>query len=244
MLNIKRFIGLTLTAFFIVAAVMAQDAGGRTSGGGTRQQNRFDVNLLRDSANRPDGFDTRNKMLKDISEAVIKGDISDEIYTALEFMSKERGGNTSKTPDNYFTIRQQVAAQLGKIGSARALDILIQLCRNETNQDVLRETFRALGDIGSNEDGKTVDIIIIKLQRFNGLPPDGDVARVLLAAVDAFDKIDKKNNGLTNQSKEVQEFLGSVSRNDRFPKSVRVQERAKQVLEDIIKRDTQRRQES
>jgi len=251
MLNIKRFIGLALTALFIVSAAAAQDAGGRTSGGGTQRQNRLDVNLLRDSVG-PDGLDTRNKMLKDIGDAVAKGgDISDEVYTALDFMSKE--GLSNKTIrqgqllNDYPTVRRQVAAQLGKIGSAKAVDILILLCRNETTLDVLRETIRALGDIGSNENGSTVSNILYKLQGFNGRPADSDVERVILAAVEAFDKIEKKNNGLGNQAKEVQEFLDNVSKNDRFPRRANqtsVQERAKQVLEEIIKRDTQRRQGS
>jgi len=250
MVNIKRLFSLTLTALFIVSAAAAQDAGGRTSGGGTQQQLRLDVNGLRDSVG-PDGLDTRNKMLKEIGEAVARGDISDEIFTALDYMSKE--GLSNKTIrqgqllNDYYTVRRQVAAQLGKIGSAKAVDILILLCRNETNLDVLRETIRALGDIGSNENGSTVSNILFKLRGFNERPPDSDVERVILAAVEAFDNIDKKNNGLANQSKEVQEFLDNVSRNKRFPKrqnQVPVDERAKQVLEEMIRRDTQRRQGS
>jgi hypothetical protein len=252
MVNIKRLISLALMAFFIVSAVAAplaaQDTGGRTSGGGTQQQNRLDVNTLRDITG-PDGLDYRNKMLKDIAEAVSKEDISDEVYAALDYMSREGLANKTyrqgQLLNDYPTIRRQVAEQLGKIGTAKAAGILIQLCRNENNAlDVQRETIRALGDIGFNENGTTVTVILFKLQGFNERPPDSDVERALLAAVEAFDKIDKKNDGFANQSKEVQEFLDNVSRNRRFPRRPNqptLDERAKQVLEDIIRREAQRR---
>jgi hypothetical protein len=255
MSNIKRFIGLTLTAFFIMSAVAAplaaQDSGGRASGGGTQRQNSLDVNSLRDVTG-PDGLDYRNKMLKDIAEAVSAGDVSDEVYAVLDYMSREGLANKTirqgQLLNDYPTIRRQVAEQLGKIGTAKAAGILIQLCRNENSAlDVQRETIRALGDIGVNENGTTVTVLIFKLRGFNERNPDSDVERVLLAAVEAFDKIDKKNNGFANQSKEVQEFLDNVAKNKRFPRRPNqptLDERAKQVLEDMIKREAQRRLES
>jgi len=249
MLNIKRFFSLTLTALFIVSAVAAQDAGGRASGGGTQRQNRLDVNSLRDITGS-DGLEKRNKMMKDIGDAVAKGDTSDEIYAALEYMSKE--GLSNKTMrqgqllNDYPIIRRQVAEQLGKMGTARATDILIQLCRNETVPDVQRETIRALGDIGINENGRTIDVVLFKLRGINERPPDSDTERIIRSAIDAFDKIEKKNDGIGNQSRQVQEFLDNVSRNEKFPKreSQSVQERAKQVLEEMLRKESQRKQES
>jgi hypothetical protein len=244
MSNIKRFFSLTLTVFFIVSAVAAQD-----SGGGTQRQNRPDLNLnsLKDSTGS-DGLDMRNKMLKDIGDAVARGDTSDEIYAALDYMSKEGLANKimrqGQLLNNFPTIRQQVAEQLGKMGTARAADILIQLCRNETVPYVQRETIRALGDIGINENGKTIDVVLFKLRGINERPPDSDTERIIRSAIDAFDKIDKKNDGIGNQSRQVQEFLDNVSRNDKFPKreSQSVQERAKQVLEEILRKESQRKQ--
>jgi hypothetical protein len=257
MMNIKRFIGFTLTAFFIVSAVAAplaaQDAGGRASSGGTQRQTPLDINSLRDVTGS-EGMDRRNKMLKEIAEVVAKGgDISDEIYAALEYMSKE--GLTNKTYrqgqllNDYPTVRRQVVDQLGKIGTAKATDILIQLCRNETVPDIQWEAISALGSIGINENGKTVDAIfsIQKLRRYDGhSTTDTDFERIVSSAIDAFDKIDKKNNGIGNRSKQVQEFLDNISKKH-FPRrgdQVSIQDRAKQVLEDMIKKESQRRQES
>jgi len=244
MSNIKRFFSLTLMAFFIVSAAAAQD-----SGGGTQRQNRLDLNLnsLKDTTDS-EGMDKRNKMLNDIDGAIARGETSDEIYAALEYMSKEGLANKTYRQgsliNNFPPVRQRVAVELGKMGTARATDILIQLCRNETVPDVQRETIRALGDIGINENGNTVTVILYKLRGINERPPDSDTERIIRSAIDAFDKIEKKNDGMGNQSKQVQEFLDNVSRNERFPKreSQSVQERAKQILEEMLRRESLRKQ--
>jgi HEAT repeat protein len=239
-------------AFIIVSAVAAplaaQDAGGRTSGGGTQRQNSLDLSPLRES---PDDADKREKLLKDIQEAIAGGDTSDEIYIALEYMSREGLSNrtmrNNKVSNDHPQIRRKVALELAKMGTARATDILIQLCKNENVPYVQYVVIYALGDIGINENDTTVTELLFKLRGFNERPADGDVEQILLAAIEAFDKIDKKNDGLGNRSKEVQEFLGNVARNKRFPRRQNqptLDERAKQVLEDIIKRESQRKQGS
>jgi HEAT repeat protein len=247
MFNIKRLFSLALTALFIMSAAAAQDAGG-----GTQRQNRIDLNLnsLKDTTGS-EGMDKRNKMLKDIGEAVAGGDISDDIYAALDYMSKEGLANRimrqGQLLNNFPTVRQQVAVELGKIGTARAADILIQLCRNETVPYVQWEVIRALGDIGINENDTTVTIILFKIRGINEREPDADNERIIRSAIDAFDKIDIKNNGLANQSKQVQEFLDNAFKNKKFPRrqnQVPVDERAKQVLEEMLRRETQRKQGS
>jgi len=232
-------------AFFIVSAVAAPLAA-QDSGGGTQRQagmNLTEFKTVYDS----DGLEMRKKTLKDINDAVGQGNTDDEIYAALEYMSVEGLNNRSaQLRDGYAEIRKDVAKQLGSMGTAKATDILIQLCNAETNIDVQRETIRALGDIGINENGNTARIILWKVRGYNQRPVDSDIERTILSAIDAFDKIDKKNNGIENQSKEVQEFLDNVSRNERFPRrhgQASVQEHAKQVLEDMRGRDIQRRQE-
>jgi len=243
MSNIKRFFSLTLMAFFIMSAAIAQDSGGKT-----RQQLRLDVNSIKDTTGS-EGLDKRNKMLKDIDEALARGETSDEIYAALDFMSREGLANKimrlGQLINNFPTVRQQVAVELGKMGTTRAAEILIQLCRNETVPYVQWEVIRALGDIGVNENGNTVSVIIFKLQGINERNPDSNNERIIRSAIEAFDKIDKKNNGFGNQAKQVEEFLDNVSRNKRFTRQanqVSVDERAKQVLEEILRRESQRKQ--
>ena len=253
MLNIKRFISFTLMAFFIMSAVAvrAQDAGGRAaSGGGAQWRNRLDA--IKDTTG-PTGIDMRNKLLKDIGEAIAQGDTSDDIFAALEYMSKEGLANRTNTQglvlNDYHPIRKEAVRELGRMGTTRAADILILLCRNETVFDVQQALIIALGNIGINENGKTVDAIfsIPKFQGYNARSTtDIDFERLVNSAIDAFDKIDKKNNGLGAKSKKVQEFLDDISKKH-FPKHgdlVPIHERAKLVLEEIIRRESQRRQES
>jgi hypothetical protein len=250
MSNIKRFFSLTLMAFFIVSA--AAPLAAQDSGGGTQRQNRLDLNLnnIKDTTDS-EGMDRRNKMLKDIDEALARGETSDEIYAALDYMSKEGLANKimrqGKVINDFPPVRQQVAVELGKMGTAKATELLIQLCRNETVPYVLWEAIRALGDIGVNENGNAVAVILFKLQGINERTPDSNNERIIRSAIDAFDKIDRKNNGFGNQTKQVQDFLDNVSRNKKFVRpanQISVDERARQVLEEILRRESQRRQES
>jgi hypothetical protein len=85
------------------------------------------------------------------------------------------------------------------------------------------------------------------LQRYKARSTtDIDFERLVSSAIDAFDKIDKKNNGLAGKFKDVQEFLDDISKKH-FPKrgdQVSIQDRARLVLEEMIKREAQRKQES
>jgi HEAT repeat protein len=242
MLHTNRLFGITLMAFFVMPVAAAQDSDRNAAS----QQGSLNLMVFKDVYGS-DGLDMRRKILKDIQDAVARGNTSDEIYAALEYMSMEGLKiKSTQLKAGYAEIRKDVAEQLGSMGTERAVNILIQLCNAETNIDVRRATITALGDIGINENGNTVKIILWKVRGYNQRPPDSDVERIILSAIDAFDKIDKKNNGIVNQSREVQEFLDNVSRNERFPRrqgQASVQEHAKQVLEEMRQRDMQRRQE-
>jgi hypothetical protein len=243
MLNIKRFISITLTAFFIVSASVAQDSNGRASDAGTQRQARLDLTGFK-TVYGSDGLEMRKKTLKDIGDAIAQGNSGDDIYAALEYMSMEGLKNTARergnVVNNYPAVRMQVAAQLGKMGTAKASEILIQICNNETDHYVLMETFKSMGDIGINDNDNTVKIILWKVRTYNPRSPDSLIDRVVSSAVYALDKIDQKNNGFTPEYfNSAREFLDRVSKGH-FSKQV--QEYAKQVLEDILRRDSLRRQ--
>jgi len=246
MLNTKRFFSFMLTVFFIVSVVAAPLAA-QDSGGATTQQDSLNLMVFK-GIYGPDGLTIRKKTLESIREAASQGNTSDEIYTALEFMSME--GLKNKTMEkgqvlnNYPDIRQMVAAQLGRMGTAKATELLIQLCNAEKNDlYVLQETIKALGDIGINENDNTIKNIIWNVRNFNPSRPDIIIDRVMLSAVDALDKIEIKNNGIKNQKdfKDVQDFLKRVS-DGHF--STPVRDRAKHVLEEMLRRNTQRKQET
>lgn len=248
MSNIKRFFSLALTAFFIVSAVVAPLAA-QDSGGAAQRQLQIDINSIKDITG-PDGREKRNKLLKDIGEAVAKGDTSDDIYAALEYISKEgltnRTNNQGSMTNDYPDIREGAVKELGRMGTAKAADILILLCGNETVFDVQKNIIDALGNIGINENGRTVGGIfrIPLLQRYSARSTtDINFIRLANSAIDAFDKIDKKNNGLGNRAKEVQEFLDVISKKQ-FPRlgDLILHERAKKLLEELLRRESQRRQ--
>jgi hypothetical protein len=242
MANTKRLFSFMLTVFFIVSAVAAQD-----SGGAAPQQGSLNLMVFK-GIYGPDGLTIRKRTLESISEAVSQGNTSDEIYAALEYLSME--GLKNKTMEkgqvlnNFPDIRQMVAAQLGRMGTAKATELLIQLCNAEKNDlYVLQETIKALGDIGINENDNTIKNIVWNVRNFNPSRPDSIIDRVMLSAVDAMDKIERKNNGIKNQKdfKDVQDFLKRVS-DGHF--STPVRDRAKHVLEEMLKRNTQRKQET
>jgi hypothetical protein len=248
MINIKRFIGLALTAFFIVSASVAQDSGGRTSG----QDARPDLMSFR-GVYGSDGLEMRRKTLRDIAEAVANGDTGDEIYAALDYMSKEGIKNRAMIKgqilNDYPDIRRQVAILLGRMGTERAAGLLIQMCDpGDKDLYVLLETIKALGEIGFNENDNTIKRIYWTVRGFNERSLDNVVIENMISsAIDAFDKIEKKNNGIKNQGvfSDVIEFMDRVSKNERFIRrqgQVSVQEHAKLVRDDMLRRDAQRKQ--
>jgi hypothetical protein len=236
MMNIKRFFSLALMAFIIVSAAAAQD--------GEQQQTRMDLTGFK-TVYDSDGLEMRNRTIKDISEAIANGDnTNDDIYAALEYMSMEGLKNIArargKILNNYPSVRLQVSVQLGKMGSAKASEILNQVLNNENDLYVLQETFNSLGELGYNENDSTVKTIIWKLRTYNPRSPDALIDRVVLAAINALDKIDRKNNGIKNQDdfREVQSLLDRINKGH-FSRPV--QERAKKVLEDMLRRETERK---
>jgi len=235
MMNIKRFFSLALMALIIVSAIAAQD--------GEQQQTRMDLNGFK-TVYDADGLEMRNRLLKDIGEAITNGNSNDDILAALEYMSMEGLKNIArargKVLNNYPSVRLQVSVQLGKTGSAKASEILNQVLNNENDLYVLQETFNSLGELGFNENDATVKAIIWKLRTYNPRSPDALVDRVVLAAINALDKIERKNNGIKNQDdfREVQALLDKINKGH-FSRPV--QERAKKVLEDMLRRDVERK---
>jgi len=244
MLKTKRLFSFMLTVFFIVSAAAAQDSSGTAS-----KQASLNLMVFK-GIYGADGLTIRKNTLKSISDAVEQGNTSDEIYDALEYLSmeglKNRTMQRGQLLNDYPSVRRDVARELGKIGTEKAADILIQVCRNETAFDAQREAINALGNIGINDNGKTIDAIlsIPKLRSYDvQSTTDIDFERLVSSAIDAFDKIDKKNDGIGNRSQKVQEFLDGLSKKH-FPKRgdlTPIHDRAKHVLEDILRRNAERK---
>jgi HEAT repeat protein len=244
MLNTRRLFSFTLTAFFIVSAAAARAQDSDTVATAPQQAS---MNLMVfKGVYGSDGLEVRKRTLNDIGAAIAQGNTSDEIYAALEFMSmeglKNRTMERGRIINDYPEIRESAAENLGKMGTAKAVDLLIQLCNAEQKEQyfVLQKTINALGDIGINENGKTAKSILGKARSYNPRSPDTGVERVIISAIIAMDKIDKKNDGINNEEeyKGTQTFLDHVNKGH-FSKPV--QEYAKRVLEELLRRNAERK---
>ena len=244
MLNTRRLFSFTLTVLFIASSVSAQ-VSAADSGVTAPKQASLNLMVFK-GVYGADGFILRKKTLESINEAVELGNTTDEIYEALEYMSVE--GNRNRAMErglllnNYPDIRQMVASQLGRIGTPKAVKLLLQMCNAEKlDLYVLRDIIKALGDIGINENDATIRTIIWNLRNISS-PGRTDIFidRVIFTAVDAVDKIDKKNDGIKNQKdfNDVQEFLKRVYEGN-F--STPVRNRAKKALDDILLREAERK---
>ena len=243
MTNTKRLFSFLLTAFFIAAAAVplaAQDSGGTAP-----RQASLNLMVFK-GVYGADGLAVRKRTLESINDAIERGNTSDEIYAALEYMSMEglrnRTMERGRILNDYPEIRASVAEYLGRLGTAKAADILIQLCNAERKEEyyVMQRTISALGDIGINENDTTIRTIIWNVRNYNPNRPTSSIDRVIYSAVDAVDKIEKKNDGIKNEKdfKDVQDFLKRVSDGHY---STPIKDRAKHVLEDILRRNAERK---
>ena len=242
MLNTKRLFSFMLTAFFIMSAAAAQ---AQDSGGTAPRQASLNLMVFK-GIYGSDGLTIRKKTLESIKDAVEQGNTSDEVYAALEYLSmeglKNRTMERGRILNDYPEIRASVADRLGKIGGAKAAAILLQLCNAERKDEylVLQKTINALGDIGINENDTTIRTIIWNVRNYSPNRPDSSIDRVIYSAIEAVDKIEKKNDGIKNQKdfKDVQDFLKRISDGNY---STPVRDRAKHVLEDILRRNAERK---
>jgi len=246
MVKTERFFGLILAAFCILSSVAAQEQSGPPP-----RQGGLNLTAFK-GIYGSDGLELRKRTLDSIGESVSQGNTGDEIYEALEYLSmeglKNRALQKGQLLNNYPDIRLLSAAQLGRLGTEKAANILVQICNSETDLYVLRETIKALGDIGINDNDNTVKTIAWKVRGYNRRVPDNIVESVILSSIDAFDKIDKKNDGIKNQAvfKDIIEFLELVSKNDNFSRwrgqgQISIQDRAKNVKEELLRREAERK---
>jgi HEAT repeat protein len=171
----------------------------------------------------------RNKKLESlefIREAIGRGDKGTEIQTALDKLALE--GIINQTWENgrlinYSEIRTQAAIVLGDMGTPEAQDTLIKLILAEYEPMVITEAIQSLTKIGiTNKAGRTISQVV---DRFDMLLPDN---RVAYAALEAFDSLAKKNNGMLDPL-----VLKTIVRITEGRYSGRVRARANRLLADL-----------
>jgi len=229
MLSFKRLFVLLITAVFAVSMVYAQSSSGREmSVEESYLQQSIELMIIRETA-RATTREQKFIALEYIGDALERGNTSDEIRQTLEFLSRE-GRRTvarenGRVMNNFPDVRRQSARYLGQIGTEEAKDALLEICQFENEPMVLQEAIRSLGEIGLNDDNETVANIAWVMRRFDNLNPDNLMA---IATIDAFEKIARKNGGLS--SPEAIQTLIRISEGHYIRP---VQERARQLIAEL-----------
>jgi HEAT repeat protein len=214
---------------FAVSTVIAQsNSGSEMSVEESYLQNTMELMIIRETA-RATNRESKLIALDYIGDAIERGNTSDDIRQTLEFLSRE-GRRTvarenGRVMNNFPDVRRQAARYLGQIGTEEARDALLEICQFENEPMLLQEAIKSLGDIGLNDNNETIANIAWVMRRFDTLNPDNLMA---IATIDAFEKIARKNGGIS--SPEAIQTLIRISEGQYIRP---VQERARQLIAEL-----------
>jgi len=212
MLTFKRFLVIATVLVVLPFTVLAQARPGITSPDDREMsveqsylQESVELMIIREQS-RTDNRDMKMVALEYINDVIDRGNKSDDIRSALEFLSLEGVVNISRengrVVNNFPDVRVKAATALGKLGTPEAKDTLLRMVNRDNEPMVITEAIKSLGTIGTNNGDEVTQTICWTVNRFNTLNPDNMLA---LSAVDAFDKIAAANNGIKDRN--VMELL-------------------------------------
>ena len=228
MFSFKRFSILIATGLFAVSLAMGQSSGKEMTIEESYLQDYMDLLIIRETS-RSDSLDQKMVALEFIGQAIDRGSTNDEFRQTLEYLALEgtaiQARENGRLMNNFPLVRRQAAKFLGQVGTEEAKNTLLRICLAENEPMVLQEAVKALGDIGLNDNDETVATITWIVKRFDVLNPDNVLA---LSAMDAFEKIAKKNGGL--KYPDAIRLLISISEG---PYIRPVQDRARQLVNDL-----------
>ena len=245
MLTFKRL--LVLTAIFIAASAMLMGQTTRsrtTTSAGTREremsveqsylQESVELMIIREQS-RAESRDMKLVALEYIDDAIQRGNTSDEIRVALEYMGLEGVVNkireNGRLLNNYPDIRMKVAVYLGQIGTPEAKNTLKKMVVADNETMVLSEAIKSLGSIGLNDNDEVTDTISFVVSRYDVLNPDNNLAN---SALDAFEKIAQATGRLDPAAiRTIQRIAEGI-----YIKPI--QNKAKQLLSDLRKYSSQK----
>jgi len=191
-------------------------------------QESVELMIIREQS-RTDSRDMKMVALEYIGDAIDRGNKSDEIRAALEYLSLEGVVNVARengrVVNNYPDVRRAAATYLGKLGTPEAKDTLLKMVNRDNEPMVITEAIRSLGTIGMNDADEVTQVITWTVNRFNVLNPDNFMA---LSALDAFSRIAAANNGIKDRA--VVETILKIADG---PYIRPVQDRAKELLVEL-----------
>jgi hypothetical protein len=225
--------------FFSAALIFAQNSNTANSDREMSVEESYlqesvELMVIRETS-RADSRDQKLIALQYIGEAIDRGNTGEEVRQALEYLSMEgvmsKARENGRLVNNFPDVRRQAAKYLGDLGTPEAKNTLIKICVADPEPMVLQEAVKSLGTIGLNDNDETVSTIAWIVTRFDVLNPDNLLA---LSAIDAFDKIAEKNNGIKDPN-----VIRVLIRISEGPYIKPVQERAKQTLMNLRKYSAQ-----
>jgi hypothetical protein len=192
-------------------------------------QESVELMIIREQS-RTDNRDMKLVALEYISDAINRGNRSDEIRASLEYLAMEGVLNVTRengrVVNNFPDVRRAAATYLGQLGTPEARTALLKMVLVDNEPMVITEAVRSLGNIGANDHNEEVARTISwTVNRFHVLNPDNFLA---LSALDAFEKIAIANNGINDRS-----IVETIIKIAEGPYVIPVQNRAKALLEDL-----------
>jgi hypothetical protein len=159
-------------------------------------QESMELMIIREQS-RAESRDMKLVALEYIGEAINRGNRSDDIRAALEYLSLEGVVNMTRENgrviNNYPDVRTRAATYLGQLGTPEAKNTLIKMVAVDNEPMVLTEAIKSLGNIGINDNDETIKVISWTVNRFDTLNPDNLMA---LSAIEAFEKITAIDGGI------------------------------------------------
>ena len=237
-MKLKLFILLAIVIVLAAPAVTAQqsaDSGREMTVEESYLQEAIELMIIRETS-RTDNLEQKLIALDYIGNAIERGNTSNEIRMALEYLALESTQNKAterrRVVNDYPEVRRQAAKHLGTLGTPEAKATLIRICTSDKEPMVLQEAIKSLGSIEAENSDDAVSVIVWLVNRFNvSSAPDSLMA---LAAIDSLDKIAERNKGLKDPS--AIQLLIRIAEGS-YPMAVR--EKARQALMDLRKYTSQ-----
>jgi len=225
-----RFSALIIAVLIAIPAgyVQSQSSDSDLSVEESYLQEAVDLMIVRETS-KQDSLEQKLIALAFIGSLIEQGSTNEEIRTTLERLSLEgtnvQAREKGRLKNDYPEVRRQAARYLSAFGSEEAKIALIKVCVSDNEPLVLQEAIKSLGIIGRDTDGEAVGTIVWVANKFhNTISPDNLIA---LAAIDALDKIAKKNK---NVREDAFNLLIKISEGSYSPP---VREKARQTIMDI-----------
>jgi HEAT repeat protein len=228
MMNLKRFIALSMVFCSVLPLVFAQ--ADQRSVDDSYLQDAVELMIIQEQS-RADSRDMKMVALEYIGDAIERGNTGEEVTSALEYLAME--GVTSKARENgrltnnYPDVRTKAATYLGKLGTPEAKTALLKMVYADNEPMVITEAIKSLSNMSGDDKGKAVATIAWVVQKYDVLNPDNLLA---LSALEAFEKLGASGGGLKDPA-----AIQMIIRIAEGPYIKPVQNKARQVLNNLRK---------